>query len=951
MRLLTAAIVSVALAQAGFAANSWINQGCDIATTSQIDTSKSQWFLNQGGSVTFTLSKDFTLAHNQIYAQSVLYNNSFWYARCIYDFRDGDHVLTANSGFFVYGIAAAGTSDECHKDDIYASHEFLGGTWDMNGKNLQFGGQGSQQCDHMIITADGTTFRNMAVAYLLRKTYNSKADFSNGAELKVSAGDKKEVYGFCPHSNIDINNEIVFRDRAKVSCGDYYDSLNGGGIAEQTLSQDWKSTTTITGEGTAIDASGNIHFSARLGGLTTVIDDKAVVASVGNAIFGNNLTAHDGTLIIDNGAKLNCYNFRMGATYLMMENMTLRIGDGAELHVTDQFMSAGKGNSLEIDNGTLMVDGQYAFYLGFYDGDIVSSGYSLTFKGESPRIITGGDTQIRRTHVTIELKPGHTYTEPFITGKRQVFIADKSTIELKNAKEYCQQLTASVDIPLLYDAEKTSAYLGGDETLVGFPDGAKLQRNADGNYVYLHLEPAGCAKVGGRVFDSFEEAAAATEAGGTVELIRDTEVSKVGVFGAKDKVTLDLAGRTLTDTAQYFQFNKGGATTVTLANSASQGGVFKVAGGNWMTGWQDGTEGSTVIIDSGVTVDLGEHSIFEGHVYGNQLVHVKKGGAISSTGSSFFYIGYTGSYNTLLVEGTVSFGGILLGHPKEATGEPTYGAKLIVRGQDAAVDLRYAPIFPMSGSFGGIDGEIVYDDCTIDNSDKSLYWYSDTPAFTGNQLTLMNGARVKFKSVCMGRDETPAIEQRVFVGEDSTLEVSDGFSMAGRGNTLVISNGTLQAASQNAFSWGQAGNSVIYGEKNNSIVLVGTKPQLRATDANARVEIHGTAIAFDLTAGIYGEAPLWGDWLELHDDNEISFRGIGTIVAKFENGGYGKVDHIDIPLMKSSKASGCYFLSARRRAVLNAMLPHGVGVAVNASGSEAVLRIRRVHRGTLIEMK
>ena len=948
MKKLMFAVAVAALAQVGFGSYDWINQSCDIATTSQLDTSRSQYFLCQRGVNTYTLSKDFTLTHAQFYAQSVLQGDNYWYARCVYDFRNGNHVLTVNPGFFTYGKAAAGTKDPDHQDDIYASHEFLGGTWDMNGKSLYFGcANDVHQCDHMVIIADGTTFRNISETTLLEKTFDSKVTFKNGAMLgNESDRGTSVVTVYKPHNGIDDNNEVRFESGAKMNCLYFRDSYAPKISDAAILSKDWNLKTVITGDGTELNVNGETHFSECLGGITTIIDDKSVFNGAPKTyavVFGGNLNARNGTLIIDNGAKLNCCDFKMGTTSRMMENMTLKIGNGAELHISNQFMSAGKGNSLEIDNGTLKADGASAFYLGFQSGDIVSSDYSLTLKGKNPRIISNGDTQIRHSHVTIELVPGQTYTEPFITGKRQVFIATGSTVELKNAMEYCQQLTAPVDIPLLHDAEAKSAYMGGDEKLIGFPDGAKLQRNATGNYVYLHLEPFSM-KVGDKLFATFGAAAAAAEAGGTIEMIRDAEISEVGVFGTKDNLTLDLAGHTLTDTAQYFQFNKNAATTVTIASSVA-GGKFKLAGGNWMTGWQGGTAGSTVIIEEGVTVDLGKNSIFEGHVYDNQLVHVKKGATITSdpTGGSCIYVGYSGSYNTLLIEGAVDVNSLLLGHPKEGTGDPTYGAKIIIRGQDAVVNERAAQVYPMTGVFGCANGEIIYDNCTI-VSQKDFYWHSTNTLHTGNQLKLINGAKVKYADIWMGREGSsqepcvPAIGQSIYIGEGCTLEVGTQLMMTGYGNTLTIDNGTFLAGSMYAFYWGHTSAQTTCEIKDNALVITGPKAKLRSTDSdNAQFYINGSTVTFDLSKGIYEEAPIKGRSLEIHDSNEVVFTGLEAVYAYLNEQG---LESVDIPLMQSSTATMCYFFSNDKRKALNESLPAGVEVVVNNDATAVFLRVQ-----------
>ena len=970
------AVAAAALAQVGLGDTyAWINKAGDIATDGQVDPSKNQYFLSQGGETVFTLSQDLTLTHGQFYAQSVLQGNAYWYARCVYDFRkDGNHVLTVNPGFFLKGICAKGTTDEDHLDDLHAEHVFLGGTWDFNGKSFQCGYGGStwgDQCDHMEVTVDGSTFRNIGTVYMLQKSRDSKVTFKNGAKLDASVdGSTKTLYGFYPCLATDINNEIRYESGTKVTCYQYQDSLNwafGGG--DPALPQDWNCKTVITGEGTEINASGTAYFSMYLGGVTTIIDDKAVFTSnSGTMKFGADLAAHNGTLIIDNDAKLNGASLQMGqvandaSSSLMMENMTLKVGDGAELHLTGQFMSAGKGNTLILSNGTFKADGQYAFYFGHMGTSsdktvkIESSDYSLVFQGENPRIITGGDTQIRQTHAIFELVPGHTYTEPFITGKKQAFISDGSTIEFKYAKEYCQQLEVPVEIALIYDADpdgkddgKGGRYWNAsfNAPVSGLPDGCKVYRSDDGKCVYLNLIPLGpdFLQVGENTYASFGEAAAAAQDGDTIKMLSDATIEEAGVFGAKDNLTLDLAGFTLTSLSPHFQFNKGAATTLTLADSSGAGATFKFEGGNWMTGWQNGTEGSTLIIEEGVTIDLGSNSIFEGHVYDNQLVHVKKGAAITSTGGACFYVGYNGNYNTLLIEGAVDFNRLLLGHPNENTKEPTYGAKIIIRGQDAVVNERAAQIYPMTGSFGGVDGEIVYDDCTID-SDKDFYWHSTNPLFTGNQLTLINGAHVKYADIWMGREGSaqepcvPALGQRIFIGEDCTLEVGTQFMMTGSGNTLTVSNGTFLAGSKYAFYWGHGNEYTDCDIANNAINIVGPYAKLRSLDPdNAQFVIHGSTVTFDLSEGVYEEAPFMGNSLELHDDNDLVFKGLNDVISKLESGDYGEVDFIDIPLMQSASSPMCFCFSKEKRAQFNRTLPENCELLVNEDATLAYLHV------------
>ena len=88
-------------------------------------------------------------------------------------------------------------------------------------------------------------------------------------------------------------------------------------------------------------------------------------------------------------------------------------------------------------------------------------------------------------------------------------------------------------------------------------DGFTLSNNGDGTYGVAEAAPAAVAEVGGTVYTSLQAAIDAAQAGETVQLLADAVVDDTVIVRDKGAITLDLNGKTISNTKEIWNDKTG----------------------------------------------------------------------------------------------------------------------------------------------------------------------------------------------------------------------------------------------------------------------------------------------------------------------------------------------------------------------------------------------------------
>lgn len=236
---------------------------------------------------------------------------------------------------------------------------------------------------------------------------------------------------------------------------------------------------------------------------------------------------------------------------------------------------------------------------------------------------------------------------------------------------------------------------------------------------------------------------------------------------------------------------------------------------------------------------------------------------------------------------------------------------LVFSGADSEVNYTFSetvfPVFAKSPC-----SEFVLDDgFSWSFAPANIYYCDASSVSSSNTVRILNGAKWSAPSAIfnLGGRTADCIANRLEIGADAKLS-SAVFRTQGKGNRLVVSNGTLKVTSEiaKALEIGYVGDSGLAAE--NTVVLAGMTPKVDVTGGVA--VSNGSSLMFAVPeVGFSSESSLIeAASCSFSPDATIAFEGLQALVGK-----------TDLPekmtLIQSGKAIG---ISAEQLAAANEQL-------------------------------
>ena len=314
-------------------------------------------------------------------------------------------------------------------------------------------------------------------------------------------------------------------------------------------------------------------------------------------------------------------------------------------------------------------------------------------------------------------------------------------------------------------------------------------------------------------------------------------------------------------------------------------------------------------------------------------------GACFTNNASRLYAGYMGSFNEVAIS-NASY----VGQPIVA-GWETGSSNNTVRIEGADSSVSY-----MGGSwcfFGkGERNAFSFKDCDITLNSHNMYLSDNYSSNADNRFGTTNNTLAVDRNASLTVTKFFVPEtcsgNTLFVGHGAKLKTMYEFRIAGDGNRLVISNGTVEAGNYNALVVSNGTE-----EARNRIVLKGESPALKATASDNQILMYGNSgIDFEVPEDGYSAPPLQAKWIKMYSGGSFSFSGVDACARR-----------LTTPTATYQLTSGGIFIydetgSENPQPVLdavNATLPEGCSVYLNNSSARTLmLRVKRFSRAFMV---
>ena len=569
---------------------------------------------------------------------------------------------------------------------------------------------------------------------------------------------------------------------------------------------------------------------------------------------------------------------------VVLKNSTLDVPNGFGIY----FPSSG---TLTIDNSTINAKTMGAQVCS---GSLnVTAGSAITVSGGPVEKLEGDGAIQDGAAISIVNRPGY-------KGLGQIAITGGTfTAKAGNAalKAYTWDSTTKQE-SAFDNSAKTVAVSGGTFSSAVASDlcaeGYALVANADGTYSV----GVPVAQIGGTVFTSLQAAIDAAQAGDTVQLITDAVVDATVVVQDKGAITLDLNGKTISNTKEIWNeavynwslISVRGNSDLTITGN---GAVDALANDSYAIDLQDAESKCTIengaftgnisavyVFDGSLTINGGTFDIKQMSGQGDHRFTIncydsnyKNGTAqVSINGGTFN--GFDPANNLAEGKGTAF---TAPGYTSVANADGTYGvvAGVAQIGTKAYASLADAVAAAQDGEIVTLLTDVTEDvaiskSITLDLGGKTLTNANAgkaTISVQGGTVTVKNGNVVggtSYYNIEVTKDSnanltladvtaTAGNAGSSMIDNWGTLTITSGTYTGGlnvvkseEGSTLTINGGTFTRTT--APRWGVTGTVLVYG----TTIITGGTFNEKSTSTNARVVVTGRVDGYDSVTYIKG---------------------------------------------------------------------------------------------------